>query len=173
MTAAGPAGQHAAHLGSLIGPMLLLAFWATWSDVRAWLRRREPIASTVLVGAALSVGAAAIHAIVTPSHVSEDLLYGGFFAALTVAQLGWAIAVVVRPRPLLLALGAAGNLAVVMLWGVTRTAGIPLGVAAGRREAIGVLDVSCGLLELGVVACCVALLLQHKQNSSGYSSVTL
>jgi hypothetical protein len=53
--------------------------------------------------------------------------------------------------------GAAANGAVVALWAVTRTAGIPLGVAAGQREGIGVLDTSCSLLELGVVACCAWL----------------
>jgi hypothetical protein len=40
---------------------------------------------------------------------------------------------------------------------MTRTAGMPLGVAAGRREPVGVLDAGCGLLELGVVACCAWL----------------
>ena len=158
-SAAGAASQHAAHLGTLVGPMLLLAFWATWSDLRAWLRRPEAVAvpTAVLVAAALSVGAAVIHALVIPSHLSQSPLYGGFFALLAVGQLGWAVLAVVRPTAVVLATGTVANLAVLALWVVTRTVGIPLGVAAGQREAIGVLDSTCGLLELGVVACCAWL----------------
>jgi hypothetical protein len=164
MSAATPLSQHAAHLGTLVGPVLLITFWATWSEVRAWLRRQDEVhlPTAALVGAALSVGAAVIHAIVIPPHLSEAVLYGVFFTALAAAQLGWAVLVVVRPRPWVLAAGAAGNLAVVALWAVTRTAGVPLGIAAGQREAFGVLDTSCGLLELGVVACCALLAWNHQ-----------
>ena len=159
MTAADPVAQHAAHVGSLVGPMLLLAFWASWSELRAWLRRQDDVhlPTAALVAAGLSVGAAAIHAIVIPAHLTESLLYGAFFAVLAVVQLGWAVLIVVRPRAWLLAAGIAGNLSVVALWAVTRTAGIPIGVAAGQREAVGALDATCGLLELGVVACCAWL----------------
>jgi hypothetical protein len=159
MSAAGPVTNHAAHLGTLVGPILLFAFWATWSELRAWLRREETVQlpTAVLVGAALSVGAAAIHAIVIPPHLSESLLYGVFFAAMAVGQLGWAVLAVVRPRTWVITAGALGNLAIVALWAMTRTVGIPLGVAAGRREAIGVMDTTCCLLELGIVACCAWL----------------
>lgn len=158
-TAAGPVSQHAAHIGTLVGPVLLLTFWAGWSELRAWMRRQGDVVvpTAALVAAALSIGAAAIHGIVIPAHLAEDLLYGAFFAALCVAQLAWAVAVVARPQPWLLAAGALGNLAVVALWGVTRAVGIPFGIAAGQREAIGVIDASCSLLELGVVACCAWL----------------
>jgi hypothetical protein len=159
VTATGPVAQHAAHFGTLVGPVLLLAFWATWSELRSWLRRQDEVhlPTAALVGAALSAGAGVIHAIVIPSHLTEAVLYGAFFAGLAVAQLGWAVLLVVRPKPWVLAAGIAGNLGVVALWAVTRTAGIPIGVAAGQREAVGALDMTCGLLELGVVACCAVL----------------
>ncbi len=159
MTASGPVTQHAAHFGTLVGPVLLLAFWASWSELRAWLRRQDDVhlPTAALVAAALSVGASVIHAIVIPSHYSESVLYGAFFATAAVAQLGWAVLVVVRPRRGVLLAGVAGNFGIVVLWAVTRTAGIPLGVAAGQREAVGALDSACGLLELGVVACCAWL----------------
>jgi hypothetical protein len=157
--AAGPVSGHAFHLGTLLGPALLLAFWAGWSDVRAWLHRHDDLPSdAVLVAAALCAGAAVIHALVTPVHFAEDPLYGGFFAVLAIAQLSWAAAVVVRRGPGLLLLGAAGNIAVVGLWLATRTAGIPLGVATGRREPLGALDLTCAVLELGVAVSCMALL---------------
>jgi hypothetical protein len=159
MTAAGPVSNHAVHLGTLAGPILLVTFWATWSELRAWLARHDDVhlPTAALVAAALSVGAAVIHALVIAPHFTESVLYGAFFAFLAVAQLGWAVLVVVRPRSWVLTAGAVANLAVVALWAVTRTAGVPLGVAAGQREAIGVLDTTCGVLELGVAACCAWL----------------
>ena len=156
MTAAGTVSAHAVHLGTLAGPVMLLTFWASWSELRAWLRRHDDVQlpTAALVGAALSLGAAVIHAIVIPPHLTEAVLYGTFFAALAVGQLAWAVLVVVRPKGWVLLAGAGGNAAVVALWAVTRTVGIPLGVAAGQREGVGALDATCGLLELGVVACC-------------------
>jgi hypothetical protein len=158
VTAAGPLTQHAVHLETLLGPALLLAFWAGWSDLRAWLHRHDDLATPLLVASALSVGAALIHALVTLPHFGQDPLYGAFFAGCTVGQLAWAAVVLRRPSRLVLATGAAANLAVVALWAVTRTVGIPVGVAAGTRERVGPLDVACGLVELGIVACCAALL---------------
>jgi hypothetical protein len=158
-SAAGSVSEHAAHLGTLVGPVLLLTFWATWSELRAWMGRQDQVVvpTAALVAAALSVGAAVIHAIVIPPHLTESVMYGVFFAGVAIGQLAWAVLVVVRPSRWVLAAGGAANLAVVALWAVTRTVGIPLGAAAGRREAVGVLDVTCGLLELGVVGCCAWL----------------
>jgi hypothetical protein len=57
-----------------------------------------------------------------------------------------------RPsRPFLL-LGVAGNLAIVILWLVTRTTGVPLlGPHAGQVEEVGALDLICTLAEVCVV----------------------
>jgi hypothetical protein len=153
MTAAAGASHHAVHIGTLLGPALLIAFWATWSELRTWLRRSDvpELATAALVAAALSVGAAAVHVIVIPPHVAESLVYGVFFAGLAAAQLGWALLVLVRPGARVLVVGALLNAGVLVLWAVTRTAGVPWGVAVGRREPIGALDTTCSLLELGVV----------------------
>jgi hypothetical protein len=110
------------------------------------------------LAAALSIGAAAIHAVVVPSHLAEDRLYGAFFVASSAAQIGWAVAVVLRPHRLVLEVGALGNAAVLALWALTRTLGVPLGVYAGQREAIGLLDTTCAALELGIVGCCLLAL---------------
>jgi hypothetical protein len=150
------APHHAVHLATLAGPALLVGFWACWSDLRAWIRRQDAaqVPTAALVASTLSVGAALIHTIVIPPHVVESLLYGAFFAGLAAAQLGWAVLVVARPCPRVLAAGVALNAGVVLLWGATRSVGIPLGVAAGSREPVGALDATCALLELGVIACC-------------------
>jgi hypothetical protein len=50
-------------------------------------------------------------------------------------------------------LGVAGNLALAILWLVTRTTGIPLlGPHAGEVERVGVLDLACTVAEVGIVA---------------------
>lgn len=151
---------HAGHIGSLLGPALLMVLLAGWSDLRAWARRRgdELAPTAALVAAVLSVGAAAIHAVVVPAHLSEDLLYGVFFAVVAGAQGSWAVVTVLQPHPRVLLAGLVGNLAVVSLWLVTRTAGIPVGAGARRTEPLGLLDTSCGALELGVVVCCALVL---------------
>jgi hypothetical protein len=155
MEASGAVAGHARHVGTLMGPMLLLAFWAAWSDLRAWMHRQgDQLASTsVLVAAATSIGAGAIHALVTPAHVTEDPLYGAFFAAAAAAQVAWGVQVVRRPTRRALVGGAAGNAFLMVLWAQTRLIAIPVGAAAGRRERVGVLDVTCVLLEAVVLAC--------------------
>jgi hypothetical protein len=49
-------------------------------------------------------------------------------------------------------LGVAGNLAVAILWLVTRTTRVPLqGPHAGEVERVGVLDLACTVAEVGIV----------------------
>ena len=152
--AAGAVAGHGRHVGTLLGPVLLLAFWAAWSDLRAWMHRQDDLAPvTVLVAAATSIGAGAIHALVTPAHVTQDWMYGVFFAVAAAAQVTWGVQVARRPSRRLLLAGAAGNAFLIVLWAQTRLIAIPVGVAAGQREAIGSIDVACVLLEAVVLEC--------------------
>jgi hypothetical protein len=113
------------------------------------------VAALALKGAAaLSLLAAAMHLWVVPEHLEEWWGYGTFFVVLAAAQGLYALGLLRRApsRPLLL-LGVAGNLAVVIIWLVTRTAGVPLlGPHAGEVEGIGALDLTCTLAEVGIVA---------------------
>jgi hypothetical protein len=121
--------------------------------VRSNRHASRGLVATLRAAAALSLLAAAIHLWVVPEHLEEWWGYGVFFLVLAVAQglytlglLGWS------SRPFLL-LGVAGNLAVVILWLVTRTTGIPFfGPHAGEVEGVGVLDLACTLAEVGIVA---------------------
>lgn len=103
--------------------------------------------------AALSLLAAVIHLLVMPEHFEEWWGYGAFFLVCAVGQGLYAPILLRWPgRPVFL-LGVAGNLAIVILWLVTRTTGIPLfGPHAGEVEVAGVLDVACTLAEVGIVA---------------------
>lgn len=107
----------------------------------------------VVVAAALSLAAALIHLWVTSEHFDEWWGYGAFFLVVATAQALYAVALVRRPRPWLLALGTVGNLAIIGLWVVTRTLGVPsVGPAAGETEPVGSLDVASKLAEAGLVA---------------------
>jgi putative NADH-flavin reductase len=55
-----------------------------------------------------------------------------------------------RPSRRLLVVGAVGNLAIVALWGVTRTVGIPIGPTPWRPEAVGTADALAVQLELAL-----------------------
>ena len=73
--------------------------------------------------AALSLLVAAIHLWVVPEHFEEWWGYGAFFVVLAVAQGLYALGLLLRPTRSVLLLGVAGNLAVAILWLVTRTTG--------------------------------------------------
>lgn len=102
--------------------------------------------------AALSGLAAGIHAAVVPEHVEEYWLFGAFFVALTVFQAGWALAIVRRPTARVALVGMVVSTAVVVVWVLSRTTGLPVGPHPWIPEAVGTLDVASGLAEVGIVA---------------------
>src|SRR5215471_5579947 len=127
-------------------------------EVRAMPRTARPY---ILGGlASLSAGAAAIHFAVIFEHFTEYALYGAFFLVLSWAQLVWAAVVLWRPSRLRLWLwlGAAGNALVVVIYVASRTVGLPVGPDVGHPEPAGGLDVVSVVLEVALIAGCVALL---------------
>jgi hypothetical protein len=125
----------------------------------------------VRLAAALSLAAAALHAALVQQHLQEWWGYGLFFVVASVAQGGYGLLLFALPaRPRwdaaqwrawrrgLYAAGMVGNLAVIGLYVVTRTVGIPwFGPAAGEVEAIGDLDLATKGAELLTVACLALL----------------
>lgn len=112
-------------------------------------RSAEPVLRPVL--ALLSVGAAVIHFVVVPGHWDEYWGQGLFFIIAAIAQVLWAIWVVVAPSRLLYLLGVVGNAAIVALWIVTRTYGVPAGPGAGEREAVEFADTLATVFEILLV----------------------
>jgi hypothetical protein len=163
-----PLSGHGAHTVTLLGPTAVITLLALGADARARLGKqgRRPPPPVLLVAAACSVGAAAIHAVVCPEHLHEGLLYGGFFAVATGAQLVWAWLAIHHPQRWVLAAGLTGNLAIIGLWLITRTVGIPLGPEAGEVEAIGALDTITAAFEAGIVICCAWRLTTYPPRSS-------
>jgi hypothetical protein len=117
------------------------------------------VAQRVLLPLAVisSTAAAGVHAAVGPAHLRESLLFGTFFAGCALLQLLWAGQAAVHGSRRLLVVGAVGNLAVIGLWAVTRTVGLPFGLLP-RPEAVGPWDLACAAWELVVVCSCIAML---------------
>lgn len=109
-----------------------------------------------------SAAAAGVHAAVGPDHFRERILFGLFFAVSALLQLGWSLLVAHRPTRTLMAIGAAGNLAVVALWLTTRTLGLPGGLLP-QPEAIGPWDLAAVGWELSVVVTCLLALLSGER----------
>lgn len=108
--------------------------------------------------AAASFGAGLVHLGVCPEHFREATSFGVFFAVAAAAQVAWAIAVLVKPSRNLWLVGAAGNAALILLWVITRTVGLPFGPEAGEAEAIGLADVVATALEVTVIVLSLRLL---------------
>lgn len=117
---------------------------------------RTPAVSLPLVLVA-GTAAAGIHAAVAPAHLLEEPLFGLFFLLVAGAQLGWVAALATRPSDFLLRAGIALNLALIGLWLVTRTLGLPFGLLP-EPHPVGGWDVACVLWQGVVVFSCHRLL---------------
>ncbi len=136
-------------------------------------RRRErsvpsgfvaPSVSTAVLAAA-SFLAGGIHGSVASEHFREAFVFGVFFVGAAAAQVAWAILLVHQPTRALLWVGAIGNTAVIAVWTVTRTVGIPIGPEPWHAEAIGALDVISTLFEIVIVVTAVAVLARRAPRS--------
>ncbi len=119
---------------------------------------RPTYAGVMLYTAALlTLGAAAIHLVVAPPHLRESLPFGVFFLSVGCAEAISAIQLAVRPTRRLALAMAAGSAALVGVWVVSRTVGLPIGPTPGKPEEIGLTDVICSLLEILSVVLLLAL----------------
>ena len=141
------------------------AYWPNRSiyatrDMRGVEQFGSKRASMLLYAAAtLSLVAALIHAWVMPEHFREWWGYGAFFLVVALAQWFYALALLRWPRRRTFLIGIIGNLAIIGLYIVTRTSGIPLfGPHAGEVEDIGLVDLSSKLAEFALVISLVALM---------------
>jgi hypothetical protein len=127
------------------------------------VRRTHRLSGTDLArcwAAFASLGAGLVHLAVTREHLAEWWVYGVFFAVVGAAQVAWAVAALgASGHPPLRRPVAVGNAALVLLWLLTRTSGLPVGPERWSAEAFGRPDVLCVVLELAAVG---VLLLLHR-----------
>jgi hypothetical protein len=111
--------------------------------------------------AILSMLAGWIHVFLAPEHFEEWVGYGVFFVVVSSCQMLFSLMVVTNtpPRREVLWAGILGNTALIALWGITRTIGIPFfGPSAGEVEKIGPLDLTAQIAEFALIACLIILL---------------
>ncbi|HEX3433003.1 MAG TPA: hypothetical protein VHT25_02975 [Solirubrobacteraceae bacterium] len=90
-------------------------------------------AALVFVGGLIHVGAAV-------DHFAEFPLYTLVFCSLAAAQFAWAALLLRKPSRRVMLLGCGFELAIVALWVVSRTAGVPIAPTAWVPEEIGSAD---------------------------------
>jgi MFS family permease len=112
----------------------------------------------VLLAGGLAWAGSLIHVQAAIDHVDEYWLYALFFIALASVQFVWGIALYRFPRRRLLVVGAVISLAVVGLWLLSRTVGLPIGPDRASPEPPGLLDVIATADEIGIAGLMVLLL---------------
>ena len=142
------------------------------------------------VTAGMSIVAGLIHGLVTPEHFAEWWGYGLFFFVATFAQVAYGVLLLLRPwaydtsggerndvdtdrRTILFyAAGIVGNLVIIGLWMVTRTAGIPFfGPGAGEVEQVTLISLASKLVEAALIVC-LAWMIQRMRATSHGTGVT-
>jgi hypothetical protein len=107
-----------------------------------------------------SGGAATIHFAVIAQHLEEYWLFGAFFIGVAIAQLAWAMVVLIRPSRAVYLAGCVGNAVVAATWVVSRTTGLPLGPESGEPESVGIADAVATAFEVVIAAGALLLLLR-------------
>jgi len=111
-----------------------------------------------LTAAVLSLAVAWVHIAYTASHLQAWWAYGAFFLAVGAGQALFAPLVLRHPRPRVALAGIAGNVAVVGMYVLSRTAGPPLGPHARVPEAAGAIDLGTTAAEIAIVGVLLTLL---------------
>ena len=138
---------------------------------RTWARRRRV---EKLVGACVIVSGSA-HGLVTQQHFQEWWGYGVFFLTMAICLIGFGLALITdaidprympgdvnRIRRVMYTVGAIGIVAILGLYLLTRTTGIPLGPGSGSVESVGVIDLLAKATEVLAVIGLVVLLLKTR-----------
>lgn len=114
----------------------------------------------IRIAAGLSVSAGVVHAIATVDHFSHYWLYGVFFMVVTYGQVLWGIALWRnRAGARAMRIGAYANLAIVAVWVLSRTVGVPAGPYTWDAEPIGLADGAATINQL-LLAAYVAVILR-------------
>jgi len=128
------------------------------SDERSASADTEASGRILYPAAGLSLTAGLIHLWAMPEHLREWWAYGAFFLLVALAQGLFGVALLRWARKPLFLAGIAGNLSIVSLYIVTRTAGVPfIGPHAWHPEEVGTPDLAALTAELLLVVALVAL----------------
>jgi hypothetical protein len=167
-------GESRPQTGNLLASLTRLIEYARRAEGHTWDGRRRV---EKFVGVCVIVSGS-VHGLVTQEHFQEWWGYGLFFLVAAICLIGFGLALItdaVDPRympgnahhlrRLMYAAGAAGNMSTLVLYVLTRTAGIPLGPGAGSVEPVGAIDMLAKTTELLALAGLALLLLKTRPRS--------
>jgi hypothetical protein len=143
----------------LIGTIVVAAALRSRGLLGADERSISATATGAAVAATLSTGAAAIHFAVVPEHFSEFAPFGLAFLAVGFFQVTWAPVYLLRPRRAIASVGAVVNAAIVLVWLISRTVGLPIGPTPWTREPIGALDLFATAFEIALIGTLLPVIL--------------
>jgi len=106
----------------------------------------------------LTLGAAAIHLSVAPDHLKEYVPFGVLFIAVGIAQAALGLAAWRRPSRRVFTAAVLIALGCLVVWTISRTAGLPFGPAPGTPEAASFPDLVTALFEVMSVPLFLALI---------------
>jgi hypothetical protein len=149
----------------------------------AQIRRPAPAADASLGAAVLgalaglSGLAAGIHLSVAPEHFDEWWGYGAFFLAAAAGECALVVALALRPRSWIIQTAIWTTLATMLMYLVSRTAGIPLGPQKGVVETVDLPGLAATAAE-GALVVVLCLLLAGRErrltlNALGLTGVAL
>ncbi|MGH2796388.1 MAG: hypothetical protein ACRDM0_01640 [Thermoleophilaceae bacterium] len=113
----------------------------------------DPRLSIRWAAGSMAIAAGAVHVAQVQVHTYEDPSFGAFFGIVGVLQVLGGV-YLVRPlgpdriRRGVAAFGIAGSLAVIGIWAISRTFGLPFGAEPGETESVGLADAAAGLFEI-------------------------
>ena len=162
-------GHHDGHATAALGRSLLRAlplgagaFAIAWLGIdgarrrRIWAGLAQPeaaVAPELRWAAALGLaGGGMVHLALTPVHFAESRLYGVFFVAAALAQLGAAAAVVAWPAPPVLIGAAALSVSLVAVYFTFRLVPAPGAEGVESLDAVGLFTQSLQLATAGACA---------------------
>jgi hypothetical protein len=126
-----------------------------------------------LLLSALLAGAALIHAAMAPSHLGEAAVEGAGFVVAAWVQILLAVAVLVRPTRRVLVAVVVSSAALIAVWAVSRTAGLPFGAHAGHAESVSIVDGACVALEVAALLLAGALALGMVRSGARHRGLAL
>ncbi|HKA51790.1 MAG TPA: multicopper oxidase family protein [Candidatus Dormibacteraeota bacterium] len=110
--------------------------------------------------ALLTLGAAAIHLSAAPDHLQEYVAFGGLFIVVGIAQAFLGLAAWLRPSRRIFVAAVLIALGCLVVWTISRTAGLPIGPTPGKPEPAAFPDLVTSLFEVTSVPLLLVLIVR-------------
>lgn len=114
--------------------------------------------AALAVTAGVMASAGVVHLRYGPEHMMEWVGFGLAFYAMGIAQIaGAAVLLAARRNRFVRSVAVWGNVAIALVWLLSRTVGLPIGPEPWHPEALGAADLLCTVAEVWVAVVVLAL----------------